>query len=276
MHRRATTKCANLVEADSSSLPLLNRRRDSCMTQSVAPHMESDALPEVANNAQHGPVVKPAVARLTAGLARLEERPGRRDSGERHSSMVDTSLGATVVLRKMTGAIAIRPYRSSDVPAVYEAAMESVQCVQPFMAWCHPHLTEAELHAWIETQVAAFQAKAAFEFAIVDADRYVGGCGLNKIDYEDRRANVAYWVRTSATGRGIASAAVRSVVRWAWENTELARLEVVVATSNLPSLRTAERAGAQREGVLRQRLFLHGVMHDAVMFSFVRESHQSR
>jgi RimJ/RimL family protein N-acetyltransferase len=171
-----------------------------------------------------------------------------------------------------TGAIAIRPYRLSDVRAVYEAAMESAQRVEPFMPWCHQHLTEREQHAWIEAQVTAFQTRTAFEFAIVgDADRYLGGCGLNQFDLANRRANLGYWVRTSAARKGVATAAVRLLVSWAWANTELARLEVVVATANFASLRTAERAGAQHEGVLRRRLLLHGVIHDAVMLSFVRD-----
>jgi len=88
------------------------------------------------------------------------------------------------------GAIAIRPYRLSDVRAVYEAAMESVQRVEPFMPWCHPGLTESEQRAWIEAQVTAFQTRTAFEFAIVGyAERYLGGCGLNQFDVLNRRAN---------------------------------------------------------------------------------------
>jgi len=160
----------------------------------------------------------------------------------------------------------------SDVRAVYDAAIESVQQVEPFMPWCRADLTEDEQRAWIEAQVAAFQARTAFEFAILGkAGRYLGGCGLNQIDAVNRRANLGYWVRTSAARKGFATAAIRLLVAWAWENTELARLEVVVATTNLASLRTAERAGAQHEGVLRRRLLLHDVMHDAVMLSFVRE-----
>jgi ribosomal-protein-serine acetyltransferase len=169
-------------------------------------------------------------------------------------------------------AIAIRPYHVSDAREAYDAAMESVRRVGPFMPWCHPQLTERDQRAWIDAQVAAFQAGTAFEFAIVDeADRYLGGCGLNQFDVVNRRANLGYWVRTSAARKGVATAAVRLLVSWAWEHTELARLEVVVATTNAASLRTAERAGAAREGILRQRLLLHGVMHDATMLSFVRE-----
>jgi hypothetical protein len=44
-------------------------------------------------------------------------------------------------------------------------------------------------------------------------------------------------------------------------------LEMLVATSNMRSLRAAEKFGATREGVLRRRLFLHGTHHDAVVFS---------
>jgi len=47
------------------------------------------------------------------------------------------------------------------------------------------------------------------------------------------------------------------------------RLEVVVATTNLPSLRVAAKVGAVREGVTRSRFQLRGSVHDAVVFSLV-------
>jgi ribosomal-protein-serine acetyltransferase len=81
---------------------------------------------------------------------------------------------------------------------------------------------------------------------------------------------VGYWVRSSATPQGVATAALQRLVQWAFQHTALMRLEVVVSTQNAASLRVAEKAGAVREGVLRKRLLLHGVWHDAVLFSFVR------
>jgi RimJ/RimL family protein N-acetyltransferase len=167
--------------------------------------------------------------------------------------------------------VSIRPYRLDDAPALLEAALESVAEVAPFMPWCRSDLTVEEMRDWIESQVQAFATGRAFEFVIASADgRLLGGCGLNQIDEVNRRANLGYWVRSSATRRGAASAAVRQLVQWAFQNTDLVRLEVVVATDNTPSLRTAARAGAAREGLLRKRLRLHGAAHDAVVFSFVR------
>jgi ribosomal-protein-serine acetyltransferase len=171
----------------------------------------------------------------------------------------------------MEKAISIRPYRLGDAVALHEAAIESVWEIRPFMPWCRPDLTVDEGRCWIEAQVSAFAARKAFEFVISSPDgRFLGGCGLNQIDEENHRANLGYWVRSSATGRGVATAAVRQLVQWAFENTALVRLEVVVSTENPASLRVAEKSGALSEGILKKRLLLHGVWHDAVMLSFVR------
>ncbi|HSJ75515.1 MAG TPA: GNAT family N-acetyltransferase, partial [Gemmatimonadales bacterium] len=145
--------------------------------------------------------------------------------------------------------------------------------IQPFGPWCHPGLTLADVRTWIEKQIRAFEELQAFEFAILDGDgEYLGGCGLNQIDQANRRANLGYWIRTSATRRGVATEAIRQLSRWAFESTDLIRLEVVVSIRNMASLRVAEKSGAVQEAVLRSRLLLHGTAHDAVLFSFVRAS----
>jgi RimJ/RimL family protein N-acetyltransferase len=175
------------------------------------------------------------------------------------------------VARSVAAGVSIRPYRLDDAAALHEAGLESVAEVAPFMPWCRSDLTVEETRGWVDAQVHAFGARRAFEFVIESADGVLlGGCGLNQIDDVNRRANLGYWVRSSATRHGVATAAVRQIVRWGFRNTNLDRIEVVVSTRNTASLRTAEKAGAIREGVLRKRLMLYGESHDAVVFSVVR------
>jgi RimJ/RimL family protein N-acetyltransferase len=167
----------------------------------------------------------------------------------------------------------IRPYRLDDAAVVFEAARESLVEIQPWMPWCHPAYSIDESRSWLEMQVPAFAQGAAFEFAIVSGDgRYLGGCGLNQIDKVNKRANLGYWVRSSATRKGAATEAVRSIRSWAFRNTDLIRLELVIAVENAASHGVAKKSGAIREGVLRSRLVLHGATHEATMFSFVREA----
>jgi RimJ/RimL family protein N-acetyltransferase len=99
----------------------------------------------------------------------------------------------------------------------------------------------------------------------VDDGRFLGGCGLQIRSGPDRRANLGYWVRPSATGQGVGPAAVRLIVGFGLGELGLTRLELVIDVENARSLRVAEKVGAVREGLLRKRL----LGKDAVMYSFV-------
>ncbi len=165
----------------------------------------------------------------------------------------------------------IRFVEISDAPALFEAAMASRAELAPWMPWCHPAYSIEESREWLEEQEAERAAGTEYAFAIVDRHgEFCGGCGLNAIDTVNLRANLGYWVRTSHTRRGLATHAVGLLADWAFAHTVLNRLEIVVSTRNFPSLRVAQKAGAEREGVARARLVLDGEVHDAVVFSIVR------
>jgi RimJ/RimL family protein N-acetyltransferase len=97
----------------------------------------------------------------------------------------------------------------------------------------------------------------------------IGGCGINDIGEDKSRANLGYWVRSDRTGQGIAPAAAKLLAKWGFEALGLKRIEIVVAVENARSLRAAEKTGAKREGVLRNRLLIGNKPHDAVMHSLV-------
>lgn len=73
----------------------------------------------------------------------------------------------------------------------------------------------------------------------------------------------------------MATAATRLLARWGFAHTKLNRLELIISTKNLASLRVATKAGAVREGTLRSRLLLHGETHDAEVFSFIRRDFET-
>ena len=157
-----------------------------------------------------------------------------------------------------------------DAAALAEAARESWREVSRWLPWCHPEYSLADARDWIAKQVENRARGIEFEFAVLEGDRFIGGCGLNTINALHRYANLGYWIRTSAAGHGCATAAVRLLARWAFANTALERLEIVVAVGNDTSQRVAEKSGAKREAVLRARLTLRDQQIDAIMNSIVR------
>lgn len=183
----------------------------------------------------------------------------------------DDSLKPEAAPRREIAEVSIRPYHLGDAFAVWEAARESLAEMRPWMPWCHQGYTLEESRAWLEVQVPAFEQRKAFEFAIASGSGdYLGGCGLNQIDALHKRANLGYWVRSSARRRGVATRAIGLLRDWAFASTDLIRLELVVATGNAASRRAAEKSGAIFEAMLRSRLLLDGIAHDALIFSFIR------
>lgn len=177
-------------------------------------------------------------------------------------------------MRELTdGRVMIRPYRAEDIGAMYEAVRESVAEVSPWLPWCHEGYTVEETASFVMAREAAWKNDEAYGFGVFDSadGTYLGGVGLNFVNRVHQCANLGYWVRSSRTGRGVASAATRLAARFALEHLGFQRVEILAAVGNHASQRVAEKAGAAREGTLRKRLLVNGQPQDAVLYSLVAE-----
>lgn len=166
--------------------------------------------------------------------------------------------------------IAIRALRPDDAESLFDAIRESVDDVSPWLAALHGDLTLDDITTYIADQPKVRDAREAFNFAIVDAaDRIAGGCGLTSINWNHRFCNLYYWIRSSATGRGLAPQAVRLAASYGFSELGLRRIEIVVDVDNARSRRVAEKVGATREGIARNRLSSKGEPRDAYMYSLL-------
>ncbi len=169
------------------------------------------------------------------------------------------------------GKITLRPYRMSDVSESYKAVRESLAELSAWLPFAHKDYSLKESKDWIKTRPKEWKRGTSYDFVIRDAKdgTLLGACGLNHFDKMNWRANLGYWVRTRRTGEGIAPAATLLLAKWGFEALKLLRIEIGVAVENTRSLRVAEKAGAKREGVLRNRLMIRDKTHDAVMHSLI-------
>jgi ribosomal-protein-serine acetyltransferase len=169
------------------------------------------------------------------------------------------------------GNVLLRPYRMNDVDKLFRAVRESIKEMSVWLPFAHENYSIKESKDWIKKRPKEWKKGITYDFAIFDTQSgdLIGGCGLNEIHESNRRANLGYWVRTSCTGKGIAVAATRLLAKWGFEVLKLKRIEIYVAVGNQRSLRVAEKVGAKREGILRSRINVRDVMHDAVMHSLI-------
>ncbi len=175
-----------------------------------------------------------------------------------------------------TERLLVRRYRLDDDETLFSAARESVGEVYPFLPWCHPDYDIGETRQWLATIEPEWEAGKSFSFAIIRKSdgRYLGGVGLNRVD-EHPTMNLGYWIRSSAIGDGIATEATIGTAGFGFTHLKVIRVEIIMSVENGASQRVAEKAGATHEGVLRNRLLLHGRGHDAHSYSLLRSELRS-
>lgn len=109
-------------------------------------------------------------------------------------------------------------------------------------------VTEEWLHRWL----AELDGHQRFGWAVVDAHgAFLGYAVTGPIDHEGGEAELGYAVAPGARGRGVATAALLAMARWAFAEAGLLRVTALVSTTNRASSAVARRAGFTLEGVLR-------------------------
>lgn len=171
------------------------------------------------------------------------------------------------------GFVHLRRYAEDDVNEVYEAVRESIAELSPWLAWCDVNYSRAEAREFIQDQKRWWEQGRVYNFAVTDEQtgKYLGGCLLNNINRENSLANLAYWVRSSCTNRGVATAAAKLVARYGFTRLGLNRVEIVMAKENTASARVAEKAGARFEGELRKRVVVRDKVYDAWLYALLAE-----
>jgi ribosomal-protein-serine acetyltransferase len=167
--------------------------------------------------------------------------------------------------------VLLRPLSPLDAESLFEAVRESVAAVGRWLSWCHADYCFDDACNYLQSRAQAWADGTEYSFGVFERStgRLVGGAGINFLDWTARRGNLGYWIRTSAAGHGYASGATRALARWGLNELQLQRIEIVAAVGNIGSQRAALKAGAVREGVLRNRCRVGEVAHDAVMLSFI-------
>ncbi len=162
----------------------------------------------------------------------------------------------------------LRGWREGDAPALARHADDLAVWRWMNDAFPHPY-TLALAQAWVTRGHLEFGGR---HWAITRDDAAVGGCGLTPLEGPQRcNAEIGWWLGQAFWGQGVGSRAARALVTQGFSDPSLTRLYATVHAGNTPSMRVAEKAGLQLEGVQRRSVHKAGRIIDRHIYAVVRE-----
>lgn len=150
------------------------------------------------------------------------------------------------------GALTLRSWRTQDAAEIVRCCARDEEITRWLDAIPQPY-TPQHARLYIRFTVDAWRDGTAAPFAIEDGTTgaLLGSVSVRWVDRDARVAEVGYWIRAEARGRGVATRAATLVARYAFHELGAERLQLRAEAQNEASQRVAEKAGFTREGVLR-------------------------
>lgn len=197
--------------------------------------------------------------------AALDHGDGVRHDAHRHARLSSDPPGPlppppvpVAPVELVAGVLQLRPWEHRLADAVLAAAADP-----DVRLWNDPGVRDADgARAWVD-RAREWGTHATWAVHDATTGAVLGNVSLHRVEPAHARGEVGYWVLPPARGRGVATASVAAVARFAFGALGLQRVELYHAVDNPASCRVAERAGFAREGVLRSAYrYGDGVLRD--------------
>ncbi|MCL5998686.1 MAG: GNAT family N-acetyltransferase [Chloroflexi bacterium] len=141
----------------------------------------------------------------------------------------------------------------NDVQQFHEAVVESLNELRPWFRWAARPISLDVTQGFLEHAREAFLAQQEMNWLVFlkGTDAFIGSVAQHELDWSVPKCSISYWIRTSRTGHGYMTEAVRRVVEFAVLIEGMRRVEVSCDLRNTRSAALARHLGFDYEGTLR-------------------------
>lgn len=169
----------------------------------------------------------------------------------------------------------LRPFKESDVLNVHEMLLKPESTAfNPTSYVDDENETRKIIDTWrSETEDKQSRKKFTFLIETTIDSIFVGIIGLDLIKLHYKNAEVWYKLSPEIWGKGYATEALETIIRFGFENLKLHRIEAGCAIDNIPSYKVMEKCGMIREAHRRKLLPLKTGWSDNYEYAILEEDY---
>ncbi|MBE0451005.1 MAG: GNAT family N-acetyltransferase [Clostridia bacterium] len=169
--------------------------------------------------------------------------------------------------------VKLRAYKREEMPKVVALINdpEVKSLLTPGVPF--PYTLEDE-YKWYESLTGNSSGTYNFAIETIDDGLYLGGCGINNIDWKNRVAVVGIFIgEKSFWGKGYGTDAMKVLMDFIFMEMNINKIKLNVFGFNPRAKKSYEKCGFKVEGHLKQEIFRDGVYHDESVMAILREEY---
>lgn len=139
-----------------------------------------------------------------------------------------------------------------DAEALFALIDGSRRYLRAWLPWVDHTRSMADSRVFIESTKKQFAENQGFQVGIWYQHKLAGVAGFHKIDWQDRKTEIGYWLGEPFQGYGLMTKTCRVLLNHAFRKWKLHRVEIRCAADNSASCAIPERLGFVQEGYIRE------------------------
>ncbi len=172
-----------------------------------------------------------------------------------------------------TDRLHLRRMRKSDLYDVFKYTSDPE--VPKYLLW-EPHGSLEDTRRYLARVNKLYRRARFYDWGVEHEGRIIGTVGFTGFDIHNDKGEIGYVISRDFWHRGIASEAVRAVLKFGFESLSLNRIEARFLPENEMSLRVAQSCGLTLEGTMREALLVKGCYRDISIAAVTAEEYFER
>ncbi|HEY2664260.1 MAG TPA: GNAT family protein [Candidatus Binataceae bacterium] len=166
--------------------------------------------------------------------------------------------------------VRLRPYEKRDIDDLMKWVNDE-EVTRYLGSLMTPPLSRSNEEAFLEMAMTRSETHKVFAIETM-AGELAGGIDLRVLEQIDRKAEVGIVIGVrDFWGRGYGTEAMRLMLRFAFGRLNLNRVSLRVFDYNPRAIKSYEKCGFKREGLLRQDRYYDAKYHDTIVMGILRE-----
>lgn len=164
--------------------------------------------------------------------------------------------------------INLRKLKKLDAPAICQNAKDFD--IARYTTLPHPYKLK-NAKEFIKMTHQKIRKKKAFELGIElkETKEIIGMMSLMNIDYNNKNAEIGYWLGKKYWGKKIMKEAIKLILNFGFKKLRLVRIYARVMHPNISSAKLLEKSGFQYEGRMRKAILRKGKWMDELRYSIL-------